>query len=101
GMVEHQLDCGVAGYACVKLVLDTPRGLTRDVREGFPGIVEHQLDCGVAGYACVKLVLDTPRGLAPGNVERDPVDRDPVEFHLDITCFPETPQAGMEPGPPR
>src|SRR5690606_31819082 len=29
GMVEHQLDCGVAGYACVKLVLDTPRGLTR------------------------------------------------------------------------
>src|SRR5690606_7238332 len=87
---------GVAGYACVKLVLDTPRGLARDVREGFPGMVEHQLDRGGAGYACVKLVLDTPRGLAPGIVERDP-----VEFHLDIACFPETPQAGMEPGPPR
>jgi len=64
-------------------------------------MVEHQLDRGGAGYACVKLVLDTPRGLAPGIVERDPVDRDPVEFHLDIACCPETPQAGMEPGPPR
>src|SRR5690606_9677996 len=52
GIVEHQLGCGVAGCACVKLVLDTPRGLTRVsawVDASYPGGHVGGVEVGHAG----------------------------------------------------
>src|SRR5690606_31935635 len=64
GIVEHQLGCGAAGGACVKLVLDTPRGLTRVsawVDASDPGGHVGGVEVGHAGdevdhahVACVK-----------------------------------------------